>query len=358
LNKNEDLYALQLKRKRDLFLSFFSEFTKDLDCFPSPISNFRTRAELGVHVNDSINFTMVENNKKIFIDNLEICDEKINNIINLLKKYVTDKESIKEKLFQAEIQVARNGEGMVSLIYHKSLDTNWIEDAQNLSSKIGVSIIGRSKKQKLVIGKDFVTETYKVKDQTIEIDLYEQCFSQTNPYICDQMLSWVHEREDPNFHITELHCGIGTFTALLSNIFSKVLATENSRPSIKALKKNLENNFITNVQFARMSGLETLEALNKVRTFNRLKHVNLKSLKRDVLFLDPPKTGLDSLSLDLIKQVNFKEIIYLSCGFPSLKSNINNLLSDYCIEKAAFFDQFPFTDHLETGVILKKRVTT
>ena len=151
MNKNEDLYALQLKRKRDLFLSFFSEFTKDLDYFSSPISNFRTRAELGVHVNDSINFTMVKNNKKIFINTLEICDEKINNIINLLKKYVTDKESIKEKLFQAEIQVARNGEGMVSLIYHKSLDTNWIEDAQNLSSKIGVSIIGRSKKQKLVI---------------------------------------------------------------------------------------------------------------------------------------------------------------------------------------------------------------
>jgi tRNA (uracil-5-)-methyltransferase len=247
---------------------------------------------------------------------------------------------------------------MVSLIYHKSLDTNWIEDAQNLSSKIGVSIIGRSKKQKLVIGKDFVTETYKAKDQTIKIDLYEQCFSQTNPYICDQMLSWVSEREDLSSHVTELHCGIGTFTALLSNIFSKVLATENSRPSIKALKENLKNNFITNVQFARMSGLETLEALNKVRVFNRLKHVNLKNLKKDVLFLDPPKSGLDSLSLDLIKQLNFKEIIYLSCGFPSLKSNINNLLSDYYIEKAAFFDQFPFTDHLETGVILKKRVTT
>ena len=126
MNKNEDLYAFQLKRKRDLFLSFFSEFTKDLDYFSSPISNFRTRAELGVHVNDSINFTMVKNNKKIFINTLKICDEKINNIINLLKKYVTDKESIKEKLFQAEIQVARNGEGMVSLIYHKSLDTNWI----------------------------------------------------------------------------------------------------------------------------------------------------------------------------------------------------------------------------------------
>ena len=358
MNKNEDLYALQLKRKQDLFLSFFSEFTKNLECFPSPVSNFRTRAELGVHVSDSINFTMVKNNKKILINNLEICDEKINNIINHLKKYVTDKESIKEKLFQVEIQVSRSGEGMVSLIYHKPLDSNWIDEAQNLSSKIGVSIIGRSRKQKLVIGRDFVTETYKAKEQTIKINLYEQCFSQTNPYICDQMLSWVCEREEPSSHITELHCGIGTFTSLLSNIFSKVLATENSRPSIKALEKNLESNFITNVQFARMSGLETLEALNKVRVFNRLKHINLNNFKRDILFLDPPKSGVDSLSLDLIKQLNFKEIIYLSCGFPSLKSNVNNLLSDYFIEKAAFFDQFPFTDHLETGVILKKRVTT
>jgi tRNA (uracil-5-)-methyltransferase len=172
------------------------------------------------------------------------------------------------------------------------------------------------------------------------------------------MISFISRQLNNPKDLLELYCGCGGFTLPLASKFSKVFATENSRPSIKALKKNLENNFITNVQFARMSGLETLEALNKVRVFNRLKHVNLKSLKKDVLFLDPPKSGLDSLSLDLIKQVNFKEIIYLSCGFPSLKSTINNLLTDYCIEKAAFFDQFPFTDHLETGVILKKRVTT
>ena len=96
MNKNEDLYALQLKRKQDLFFSFFSEFTKDLDCFPSPISNFRTRTELGVHISNSIDFSMVKNNKKIFINNLEICDEKINNIINQLKKHISYKKSIKE----------------------------------------------------------------------------------------------------------------------------------------------------------------------------------------------------------------------------------------------------------------------
>ena len=70
--------------------------------------------------------------------------------------------------------------------------------------------------------------------------------------------------------------------------------------------------------------------------------------------MDPPRSGLDTESINLIKQLNYKEIIYLSCGFESLKSNLNELLTSYKVEKAALFDQFPYTDHIETGVILKK----
>ena len=48
------------------------------------------------------------------------------------------------------------------------------------------------------------------------------------------------------------------------------------------------------------------------------------------------------------------DIIYLSCGFESLKSNLKELLTSYKVKKAALFDQFPYTDHIETGVILRK----
>ena len=103
-----------------------------------------------------------------------------------------------------------------------------------------------------------------------------------------------------------------------------------------------------------MSGLETLEALIKKREFNRMKHINLIDFKKDVLFLDPPRSGLDIESINLIKRLKFKEIIYLSCGFESLKSNLKELLTSYKVKKAALFDQFPYTDHIETGVILRK----
>ena len=237
MNRNEDLYARQLKGKKDLFFSFFSDLTKNLNYFPSPPSHFRTRAELGVHASNNIQFTMVENNKKINVDQLMICDAKINQFICQLKTELLSSDEIKEKLFQTEIQVSRSGEGIVSLIYHKPLDTNWIKKAKKLSSEIGASIIGRSRKQKLVIGKDFVTEIYNAHIKKIKVNLYEQCFSQPNPYICDEMLTWVSKNKGLHHHVTELHCGVGTFTILLSNLYSRVLATENSRPSIKALEK-------------------------------------------------------------------------------------------------------------------------
>ena len=60
------------------------------------------------------------------------------------------------------------------------------------------------------------------------------------------------------------------------------------------------------------------------------------------------------MSLDLIKHLSFNKIIYLSCGFESFKSNLKELLTDYRVTKAAFFDQFPYTDLMETGVILKR----
>ena len=100
-----------------------------------------------------------------------ICDAKINQFICQLKTKLLSSDEIKEKLFQTEIQVSRSGEGIVSLIYHKPLDTNWIKKAKKLSSEIGASIIGRSRKQKLVIGKDFVTEIYNAHIKKIKVNL-------------------------------------------------------------------------------------------------------------------------------------------------------------------------------------------
>ena len=88
---------------------------------------------------------MVENGNKIFIDQLDICNPSINQIITRLKKEIVLIDTLKEKLFQVEIQVSRKGDSFICLVYHKFLDSNWMEKAKILSKKVQSSVIGRSK---------------------------------------------------------------------------------------------------------------------------------------------------------------------------------------------------------------------
>ena len=109
-----------------------------------------------------------------------------------------------------------------------------------------------------------------------------------------------------------------------------------------------------NIKNARLSGKETLEAYEEKRVFKRLinKKIDLKAYKIDSIFVDPPREGIDQDTISKI--IHFDEIIYISCGFESLKRDIDILKKTHEIKKVAMFDQFPYTDHIESGVILKK----
>ena len=50
----------------------------------------------------------------------------------------------------------------------------------------------------------------------------------------------------------------------------------------------------------------------------------------------------------------FNKVIYISCGPESLVKDLTYLTKTHKITKIAFFDQFPYTNHLETGVLLER----
>ena len=167
------------------------------------------------------------------------------------------------------------------------------------------------------------------------------------------MLNWVSTYSQKELgDVMELHCGLGTFTIPLSHISNKVLATENSRPSIKALKLNIDLNKRKNIYFGRLSGRETLEAYRRKRSFRRLDGINLDEFNVETIFLDPPREGLDKNTLGELK--NMKNIIYISCGFESFVRDLNELSETHQIVRTAMFDQFPYTDHIESGAILER----
>ena len=71
------------------------------------------------------------------------------------------------------------------------------------------------------------------------------------------------------------------------------------------------------------------------------------------MLVDPPRAGLDMATINMINQYEY--IIYISCNPDTLAHNLQELTKTHTIERAALFDQFPFTHHIESGVILKRR---
>ena len=168
------------------------------------------------------------------------------------------------------------------------------------------------------------------------------------------MIEWVLEQtKNIGGDLLELYCGAGNFTLPLSRNFQKVLATEVSKTSIKAAKKNCEINNIDNIQFARLASEEMSQAMKGVRVFRRLEGIELKNYNFQAAFVDPPRCGLDEATRDLLGQ--FPYIIYISCNPETLYRDLQALQKTHEPLSYALFDQFPYTPHMESGVVLRAK---
>ncbi|MDX4048731.1 tRNA (uridine(54)-C5)-methyltransferase TrmA [Aliarcobacter skirrowii] len=357
----EEQLNYKIAREKDRFSSLIDFSKISLDIIKSKDSNFRNRAEFRVwwekdeqNNKDILTYAMNDFNKEILkIDSCEIVSEDIK---NLMPKLLTELEKsmiLSFRLFAIEFLVSSTSDMLVTLIYHKKLDDEWINLAKQIEQKFNIKIIGRSKKQKIVLSKNFIEESLNIENKSFRFNYEENGFTQPNTSVNIKMIEWVlNNTLNSSKDLCELYCGGGNFTIPLSKKFNKVLATEISKTSIKSALRNCSLNGINNIEFIRMSSEEFVEALNEVRAFNRLKNIDLKSYDFDTIFMDPPRSGLDDTTRALAK--NFENIIYISCNPETLHRDLEELLKTHKIVRFALFDQFAYSEHIESGVILKK----
>jgi tRNA (uracil-5-)-methyltransferase len=217
-----------------------------------------------------------------------------------------------------------------------------------------ISVIGRAKKQKRVIGNDFVTERLVIKDKSYEFKQIENSFTQPNAEINIKMIEWVIDQVHAlKGDLLELYCGAGNFSIPLSHYFDNVIATEISKSSVLAAQHNISANNIDNLSIVRLSSEEFTQAYQQTREFNRLKNIALQDYNFSTILIDPPRAGLDEQTLKLVAL--FDTIIYVSCNPQTLAANLGSLNSTHAVTATALFDQFPLTEHIESGVVLQRR---
>ena len=94
-------------------------------------------------------------------------------------------ETLGQRLFGAEFLATLSGECLVSLIYHRPLDEAWEAAARALAANLGIQLIGRSRKQKIVLGRDWVQEVLEVDGQRLRYQQFEGSFTQPNGEVLD-----------------------------------------------------------------------------------------------------------------------------------------------------------------------------
>ncbi|WP_087503197.1 tRNA (uridine(54)-C5)-methyltransferase TrmA [Pseudomonas sp. SID14000] len=326
--------------------------------FDSPREHYRLRAEFRLWREDGQRhyamFAPGEKHKAILIDDFPIASQRVNALMPRLKAAWQASEELGNRLFQVEFLTTLAGDAMVTLCYHRPLDEAWEVAARQLAEELGVSIIGRSKGKRLVIGRDYAVEKLDVAGRVFSYRQPEGAFTQPNGAVNQKMLSWafeaIGERDDD---LLELYCGNGNFTLPLATRVRQVLATEISKTSVNAALSNLDENAVDNVRLVRLSAEELTQALNEVRPFRRLEGIDLKSYAFGTVFVDPPRAGMDPDTCELTRR--FERILYISCNPETLAANIAQLQDTHRIERCALFDQFPYTHHMESGVLLVRR---
>ncbi len=324
--------------------------------YPSIPTGFRMRAEFRILHNDHQAYyamTYPGSKRPYPVTTFPIGSTLINQLMPALLGYVNDSIILRDKLFAVEFLTTSSGDGLVTLIYHRRLDTAWEERALHLQHQLDVAIMGRSRKQRCVLSRDYVTETLQVGSRHITYRQVESAFTQPNATINEKMLAWANQRcVDSTGDLLELYCGNGNFTVALAHHFQRVLATEISKTSVQTARYNLEQNNVCNVELVRMSSEDIAQAIDGVRPFRRLAHIELEKYSFSTLFVDPPRAGLDAETLSLATR--FERILYISCNPSSLMDNVRVLAGTHRITASAAFDQFPWTPHLEVGLILER----
>jgi tRNA (uracil-5-)-methyltransferase len=357
-----DNYVEQLKTKTNMIKDSFAQLPMPaLEVFASEPLQYRLRAEFRLwHDGDDLHHVMFDQTtkEKYQVHHFPPASQLINDVMVDMLLLLKVNETARRKLFQIDYLATLSGEIVVSLLYHKTLDEVWTQEMQKirctLRQKFKVDIIGRAKKQKIILDKDYVTEELTINQRCFTFKQIENSFTQPNAQVNIKMIEWALDiTQNSQGDLLELYCGSGNFSVALAQNFEKVLATEISKTSVAAAQDNIAQNNIDNLKIVRMSSEEFVQAQQGVREFRRLESINLADYQCNTVLVDPPRAGLDESTLDMISE--YENIIYISCNPDTLKLNLDTLLNTHNLTRFALFDQFPYTHHVECGAYLQKK---
>lgn len=146
--------------------------------------------------------------------------------------------------------------------------------------------------------------------------------------------------------VYDLYCGTGTLGICAAKKAKHVIGVEISPESSLDARTNAAKNGLKNIEIFTGAVADVIGAIRGEQ----------KLPAPDVIMVDPPRVGLDPVSIEHLCELGPKKILYISCNPATQAANIAELIQKgYGIESMQPVDQFPHTVHIENIVVLVRK---
>ena len=308
----------------------------------------------------SMGFFEEGTHKVVYVNNCMIQDEEINEIASYvfelvkeynIKPYNEDKQKgflrhliVRKAIYTQEVMVIlvttnekiQKREEIIRKLISKFKNIKTI--VQNINSDKTKVILGT--KNYNLFGNGYITDYI----DNLKFKISPLSFYQVNPIQTQILYNKAIElaKLTGKEVVYDLYSGIGTISLIASKHAKKVYGIEVVKDAVKDSIENAKINKIKNVNF--MAG--RVEFILPRICSNET---------ADVVFVDPPRSGLDEKTIQTLLKIKAKKIVYISCNPVTLFENLKELSKYYSIKEIQPVDMFPWTDHVECCALLCRK---
>ena len=312
------LYSKSIMYKKDMVVDIFKRYCDmdvDMDVIYDEDNIYNYRNKITLRVNDGKLALVGEN--LVNIDYCYLVNDNINRVIGILNGICLD--GIDEVIIRGtdEIMVIINGD----------VDNDKL--IQILKDNVSSIFINDIK----VFGNDYVM----INVGNYRYAVYPNSFFQVNTKMISRLYDKVLEFAGKGNKLLDLYCGAGTIGIYLANNFNSIRGVEQNESAIKGANLNKDINGINNISFV----CERASAISEI--------------EEDVVVVDPPRSGLDSITIRRIMNSRIERLVYVSCNPITLARDINILKDKYNLVSMSLFDMFPNTSHAECVCLLNRQ---
>ncbi|URZ17924.1 23S rRNA (uracil(1939)-C(5))-methyltransferase RlmD [Clostridium felsineum] len=327
---------------------------------------YRNKVQLPVgEVNGEvkIGFYRERSHDIIEVDKCFIQDDTANEIMLVVKKWIKDFniEAYNEALGKGVLRhimirkAFKTGQIMLVLV----TNTEKLPQKKELIHRITTEIKGikgiiqniNNKKTNVVLGQREITLWGEniIEDYIGEFkfNVSSKSFFQVNPVQTEKLYETVLRFAGltGNEVVFDAYCGTGTISLFLSQKANKVYGVEMVPEAIENAKINAQQNGVGNAEFIVGKAEEEIPKLIE------------KGIKPEIVVVDPPRKGCEKALLESIAGGEPRTIVYVSCD-PATLSRDLGILNElgYEVKEVQPVDMFPETGHVETVVLLQRKV--